>query len=125
VPLDALAPVPTTKRELLVWIWYPAAAGQPDPRADNYAPASARATARPASGPLTFRILSWIFELLTRDLSKVHGHSLPSVDVSLQQRSYPVVIMRAGGSLEVWHYLTLAENWPDQQVRARRSAKTV
>jgi hypothetical protein len=26
--LDALAPVAGTKRELLVWIWYPAAAGQ-------------------------------------------------------------------------------------------------
>jgi predicted dienelactone hydrolase len=108
--LDALAPVPTTKRELLVWIWYPAAAGQPKARADDYAPASTRATARPASGPLIFRFLSWIFELRTRDLSKVHGHSLPSVAVSLQQRSYPVVIMRAGGSLEVWHYSTLGEN---------------
>ena len=109
MPLDALAPLPTTKRELLVWIWYPAA-GPSDARVDDYAPASVRATARPASGPLISTFLSWVFELLTRDLSKVHRHSLRSVDVSLQQRSYPVVILRAGGSLEVWHYSTLAED---------------
>jgi predicted dienelactone hydrolase len=30
--------------------------------------------------------------------------------VSPQQRSYPVVIMRAGASLEVWNYSTLAED---------------
>ena len=108
--LDALAPGPATKRELLVWIWYPATAGQPDAKAEDYAPASVRATARPASGLLIFSLLSPVFELLTRDLSKVHGHCLSSVDVSLEQRSYPVVIMRAGGSLEVWRYSTLAED---------------
>ena len=108
--LDALAPGPATKRELLVWIWYPATAGQSDAKTDDYVPASVRATARPASGPLIFRLLSRVFELLTRDLSKVHGHCLRSIDVSLEQRSYPVVIMRAGGSLEVWHYSTLAED---------------
>jgi dienelactone hydrolase len=108
--LDALAPGSATKRELLVWIWYPAAAGRSDARTDDYAPASARATAGPASGPRIFRLLSSIFELLTRDLSKVHGHSFRSVDVSLEQRSYPVVIMRAGSSLEVWRYSTLAED---------------
>src|SRR6266849_1559764 len=36
--LDTLAPVPGTKRELLVWIWYPSAAGQSAARMDDYVP---------------------------------------------------------------------------------------
>ena len=98
--LDTLAPVPGTKRELLVWIWYPSGAGQ-SVATDDYVPAQMRAAADPAGGPL---------RLLTRDLSKVHTHSTRNSDVSPQQRSYPVVIMRAGASLEVWNYSTLAED---------------
>jgi predicted dienelactone hydrolase len=100
--LDALAPVPGTKRELLVWVWYPAVAGQSGAVVDDYVPASVRPPAG-VGGPLIFR-------LLTRDLSKVHGHSLRNANVSPQQRSYPVVIMRAGASVEVMNYSTLAED---------------
>src|SRR5882762_5709698 len=100
--LDALAPVPGTKRELLVWIWYPSAAGQ-SVAMDDYVPAQIRAAAGPTRGALIFR-------LLTRDLSKVHGHSSRNADVSPQQRSYLVVIMRAGASTEVANYSTLAED---------------
>jgi dienelactone hydrolase len=101
--LDTLAPIPGTKRELLVWIWYPSAAGQSVATMDDYLPAPLRAEVERASGPL-------ISKFLTRDLSKVHGHSTRDSDVSPQQRSYPVVIMRAGASLEVWNYSTLAED---------------
>jgi predicted dienelactone hydrolase len=97
---DALAPVPGTKREILVWIWYPAVIGQ-SVAMDDYVPAQARAAAAAPGGPLRF---------LTRDLSKVHAHSIRDSEVSAQQRSYPVVIMRAGASLEVWNYTTLAED---------------
>jgi len=97
--LDTLAPVPGTKRELLVWIWYPSTAGQPA-AVDDYLPAEMRAEAGPAG----------LLKLLTRDRSKVHGHSIRNSEVSLQQQSYPVVIMRAGASLEVWNYSTLAED---------------
>src|SRR5205085_4497553 len=55
-------------------------------------------------------LLSWVFSLLTRDLSKVHGHSAHDPEVSPQQRSYPVVIMRAGASAPVMNYSTLAED---------------
>src|ERR1700675_3770288 len=98
--LDTLAPVPGTKRELLVWIWYPSAAEQ-SVAMDDYVPAQMRAAAGPDGG---------LWRLLTRDLSKVHGHSTRDADVSPQLRSYPVVIMRAGASLEVWNYSTLAED---------------
>ena len=98
--LDTLAPVPGTKRELLVWIWYPSGAEQ-SVATDDYLPAQMREAAGPAGGPLS---------LLTRDLARVHTHSTRNSEVSPQQPSYPVVIMRAGASLEVWNYSTLAED---------------
>lgn len=98
--LDTLAPVPGSRRELLVWIWYPSEAGQ-SVAMDDYLPAQMREAAGLKGGPLG---------LLTRDLSKVHGHSLRNADMSSRQRSYPVVILRAGASLEVWNYSTLAED---------------
>ena len=99
---DSLAPVPGTKRELLVWIWYPSVPGPAD-RVGDYVPARIRAAveqARPA----------FMSKWLTRDLSKVRAHSIPDGDVSPQQPSYPVVILRAGASAEVWNYSTLAED---------------
>jgi dienelactone hydrolase len=98
--LDTLAPVPGTRRELLVWIWYPAATGQ-SATADDYVPAQMRAAAGPTGG---------IWSLLTRDASKVHGHSIRNAVVAPRQRSYPVVIMRGGASSEVTNYSTLAED---------------
>jgi dienelactone hydrolase len=98
--LDTLAPVPGTSRELLVWIWYPSAVGQ-SAAMDDYVPASMRASAGPAGG---------LLKLLTRDLSRVHGHGIRGSDLSPQQRSYPVVIMRAGASAGAVGYSTLAED---------------
>jgi dienelactone hydrolase len=98
--VDTLAPVPGTKRELLVWIWYPSAAG-PSAAIDDYVPASMRPAVGPPGGLLA---------LLTRDLSKVHGHSARDADVSPRPRSFPVVIMRAGASAFVVSYSTLAED---------------
>lgn len=99
--VDPLAPVPGTKRELLVWIWYPAAAGAPGPMED-YLPAASRQAVERQSFVLN--------RLVTRDLSKVHAHSFRNVEMSPQELSYPVAILRAGGSLEVWNYTTLAED---------------
>src|SRR5438132_631256 len=98
--LDMLAPVPGTKRELLVWMWYPSAAGS-SATMDDYVPAQMRAVAGPPGGPLGF---------LTRDLSKVHGHSTHDSDLSPQQRLYPVLIMRAVAPAAVMNYSTLAED---------------
>src|SRR5260370_24508442 len=109
--VDTLAPVSGTKRELLVWIWYPTAAGR-SVAMDDYLPAQMRAPALPADGPLIFRLLSRVFGLLTRDPSKVHGHSTRDTDVSAQQQSYPAVIMSAGASLASWHSSTLDEPLP-------------
>src|SRR5436189_6374973 len=98
--LDTLAPVPGTKRELLIWMWYRSAAVRSVAVAESL-PASTRAAPAPAGGPL---------RLLTRDLSKVHVHSIREADLSPEQRSYPVVIMRGGASAAAWSYSTLAED---------------
>jgi dienelactone hydrolase len=98
--VDSLAPVPGTRRELLVWIWYPSAAG-PSAAIDDYVPAWMRPAVELPPGLLGF---------LTRDLSKVHGHSARDADVSPRPRSFPVVIMRAGASALVVNYSTLAED---------------
>jgi dienelactone hydrolase len=100
--LATLAPGPGIKRELLVWIWYPGVAG-PSTAIDDYLPAPLRTAVERRSGVL-------LTQFLTRDRSKVHTHSLRNADLSPQQRSYPVVIMRAGASLEVWNYSALAED---------------
>jgi predicted dienelactone hydrolase len=99
--VDALAPRPGTRRELLVWFWYPAEASGAG--MDDYVPAALREPAKRAGPPLPL----W---LLTRDLSKVHGHSLSDPALSEEQRSYPVVLMRGGASSEVLNYSTLAED---------------
>ncbi len=70
---------------------------------DDYLPAQLRPKAEAAG-----RANIWTF--LTRDVSKVRGHSARAPDVSPQQRSYPVVIVRAGASAPVLNYSTLAED---------------
>jgi predicted dienelactone hydrolase len=99
---DSLAPVAGTTREPLVWAWYPAASGKSSV-VDDYLPEPMRAAIANQTGVL-------LSDFLTRDLSKVRGHSLRNADVSPQQQSYPVVIMRAGASLEVASYSSLAED---------------
>jgi dienelactone hydrolase len=49
-------------------------------------------------------------QFLTRDLALVRAHSTSDPDVSPAQRSYPVVIMRAGGGAYTADYTTLAED---------------
>ena len=100
--LDTLAPVPGTKRELLVWIWYPTTPGESSAVVDDYVPAAVAAAVQ--------RIRTGIFGFLTKDVTKVHAHSLRKARVSTQQQLYPVLILRGGASSEVWNYSTLAED---------------
>ena len=98
--IDTLAPVPGTKRELLVWLWYPSVSPSSAP-VDSYLPVELRPKRNGGTSILT---------LLTRDDSKVRGHSIRSAQLSPQQRSYPVVIMRAGASSGVLNYSILIED---------------
>jgi len=89
--VDTLAPVPGTKRELLVWIWYPSDPGQSG-TPDDYVPAQMRAAIGPAQGLMSY---------VTRDVSKVRRIVFANPDLPAQPKSYPVVIIRAGASAGV------------------------
>jgi dienelactone hydrolase len=95
-----MAPQPDAKRELFAWIWYPAAPGKPSEALADYFPWR---TALKGDG-------DGIMSLLTRDLSRVRTHSIRDADVSPQQRSYPVVFMRAGLAAQTTDYTSLAED---------------
>src|ERR1700675_4177510 len=99
---DELAPSPGAKREVVVWIWYPSAAGTSAAPAE-YLPAPWRTAIEQHSGVL-------MTQFLTRDSSLVRTHSTSDPDVSSEQRSYPVVIMRAGGGALTTDFTTLAED---------------
>src|SRR5262245_16438854 len=98
---DAL--VPGARRELLVWIWYPAADRPPPAGTSDYMPARLRVEIEHARPVL-------VTQFLTRDLSKVRTNSTVDADMSPQERAHPIVLMRAGASAEVVHYSTLAED---------------
>jgi len=98
---DELAPSPGAKREVVVWIWYPAAATSAAPV--EYLPAAWRLALAQHSGVL-------MNQFLRRDLSLVRAHSTSDPDISSEQRSYPVVIMRAGGGALTTDFTTLAED---------------
>lgn len=97
---DPLAPG-STKRELLVWIWYPA--DKSSAKTTDYIPAQLRSEVEHDLGTL-------LGKFLTRDLAKVHTNSVEDVAVSPRQSSYPVIILRAGASADVWNYSSLAED---------------
>ncbi|MFC5743617.1 alpha/beta hydrolase family protein [Dyella tabacisoli] len=104
---DKLAPMPGTPRELVAWIWYPAPK-YPMPNASpgvtaDYLPAAWRAAVEQARGAL-------ISKFITRDLSRVRVHSMQDPDLSPEQQTYPVVIMRAGLAALTAEYTVLAED---------------
>jgi predicted dienelactone hydrolase len=99
---DELAPPLGAKREVVVWIWYPTAAAI-SAAAVEYLPAPWRLALAQHSGVL-------MSQFFTRDLSLVRPHSTSDPDVSPEQRSYPVVIMRAGGGALTTDFTTLAED---------------
>ena len=101
--LDPTAPQPGTKRELLAWIWFPAAPRQQSQTFDDYLPAPWRTALERQSGAL-------LTNFLTRDLSRVRAHSIRDAELSPQNRSYPLVLMRAGLAALTTDYTTLVED---------------
>ncbi len=93
---DPFAPQPGTKRELFVWMWYPAAPPKPSQTVDDYLPAPWRKAVEHQRGVMKF---------LTRDLSRVRAHGIRDAELSPQQRLYPVVLMLGG-----FEFTSLAED---------------
>lgn len=84
--------------EVLAWLWYPAASDST--AAADYLPAQMRGLYTPPGAPIR-----WV----TRDLSKVHAHAVSAARLA-GDATYPVVILRGGGSAPVWQYSVLAED---------------
>jgi predicted dienelactone hydrolase len=105
---DQLAPKEGTRREVLVWIWYPAAAEKSAPK-DDYTPDYMTAAWKRVRGPQNI-VQKINYGWLTRDMSRVRAHSVRDPAVSRAQTSYPVVLLRGGASASASAYTTLAED---------------
>jgi hypothetical protein len=99
---DELAPSPDSKRQVLVWVWYPAAPSPQDPPAE-YLPSPWRTALARRQGV-------FMGSFFKRDPALVHTHSLSGAMVSPAKRAYPVVLLRAGGSALTTDFTTLAED---------------
>ena len=97
---DEFAPNSGTKRELVVWAWYPAAVS--GSRAE-YLPSRWQAALSESSGGLMSKVL-------TRDLARAHIYSTENAALSPDRKPYPVLILRAGASALVTGYTALAED---------------
>jgi predicted dienelactone hydrolase len=83
-------------------MWYPAAP-TPSAKPSEYLPAYWRRALERHNG----FVLS---KLLSRDLARIKTHSWTDANVSPEQSSYPVVILRAGGGALSTDYTSLAED---------------
>jgi len=104
---DPRAPRPGTPRELLAWVWYPAAAPRESVPPAAYLPAPWRTAVERQRGLL-------LTQFLTRDLARVRVHSISDAAVSPQHRTYPVILMRAGLAALTTNYTALAEDLASQ-----------
>ncbi len=100
---DRRTSLPGEGREVLAWIWYPAAPGLPAPGRADYLPPRWREAVERQRGVLMTRFL-------TRDLSRVRAHSLAEAELSPARAAYPVVLIRAGLSALTTNYTALAED---------------
>ncbi len=97
---DVLADTPNLKRELAVWIWYPA---QPDASAATapYMPAAwAQARNKDQGSGM----------LIENELARIKTNSYTDAPLSSQQASYAVLIMEPGMGPSIPDYTVLAEN---------------
>lgn len=86
---ELMAPDPGAKRTVLAWIWYPAIPQRPSQQVADYLPGPWLSAVENQRGTL-------IKDVLTRDLTQVQTHSYRDADISPQQRTYPVILLRAG-----------------------------
>jgi predicted dienelactone hydrolase len=97
---DTRGPGALAKRELLVWVWYPAAP-TPGTQVGDFLPAATVAELRRARG-------AFISDLLNHDLTKVGHHSFDNAPFA-RVGTCPVILLRGGASSEIWNLSSLAE----------------
>src|SRR3954468_6509751 len=97
---DALEGSPGTRTELVVWMWYPASSSASPP--SEYLSAEWRRALATQQG--------WLLStFLTKDPSRVRPHSSTGAPFATEERTYPVVVLRAGLGALTTAYTTLAE----------------
>ncbi|HEV2378284.1 MAG TPA: family membership [Terriglobia bacterium] len=99
---DDLANSPGSKRQVLVWVWYPAVHPKTATPVE-YLPSAWRAALAQRQG-------TFMTSFFKRDPVVVRPHSLSNAPVASEQPEYPVVLLRAGGSSLTTDFTTLAED---------------
>ncbi|HEX3008372.1 MAG TPA: dienelactone hydrolase family protein [Bacteroidales bacterium] len=99
--LDSLALEEGLKRELFVWVWYPATKSE-NVTYNEYLPEDWRAAISERQG-----LISGLF---TRKLSKVKSHSIIEAKLPSGNNTYPVILIKAGFGSRITDYTTYAED---------------
>jgi predicted dienelactone hydrolase len=98
---EELAPETRAKRELTLWMWYPASIDKSS-RPSRYEPRAWRvALARRQASLMNF---------LRHKAALVRTHSFNNLEVAPAQRTYPVILMKPGIGALALDYATLAED---------------
>lgn len=95
---DPFAANKGTKREILVWIWYPASPGNTEQAAPYFPPEWAKVREQGAG------------QLLFQSFGSVRTHSFAGAPVPVGESSYPVLIMGPGLGVAAPDYTVLAED---------------
>lgn len=100
--VDSLSPPPYSKRELIVWVWYPASVLKTDTIVPyDRAPWEKQPVEQ---GNLLFSLI------FARDGSKINAHSFLNAQLTDKQAKFPVLIMKSGIGTLATDYTTLAED---------------
>ena len=103
--IDPFAPTAGVKRELPVWIWYPAPHDAKRPRAE-YMPPRLREAMQPHP-PLILRL---VMERLTTDRGDVTSHALDAPPLAADSSKFPVLLLKAAVGAAVVQNSVLAED---------------
>jgi len=103
--IDTFAPTRGTKRELPVWIWYPATRDPNTPRADYMPP-----RLREAMQPNPPRIVLFVMSRLTIDRGRVTSHALDAPALVAGAGRLPVVLLKPALGAAVVQNSALAED---------------
>jgi dienelactone hydrolase len=106
--IDPLAPAPGTKRELPVWIWYPAVATGTT-RAAYMSARQIEALAPEGTG-LVRRALAFVFDGLTANRAKVTVHAIDDAGLPPGHERFPVVLLKPARGASTVQYTSLAED---------------
>jgi predicted dienelactone hydrolase len=102
--IDPLAPQADQKRELAIWIWYPAQVGTNAKAAAYFPPAWAQGRDKDQGLGI----------LIERELTALRTHSFENARLANGQPTYPVLIMEPGLGPAIPDYTVLAENLASQ-----------